>query len=53
MDPKTRTLIRVYIEDPLVVERRVGVLMGKDTTIRRKLVEENVDFSIKESVTKA
>jgi topoisomerase-4 subunit B len=53
MDPKTRTLIRVHIEDPLVVERRVGVLMGKDASIRRKWVEENVDFSMKELVTKA
>jgi topoisomerase IV subunit B len=52
MDPKTRTLIQVSIEDPLVVERRVGVLMGKDTVVRRKWVEENVDFSIKEVVNK-
>ena len=46
MDPSTRTLIQVNIEDPLTVERRVSVLMGKDTTVRRKWVEENVDFSI-------
>jgi hypothetical protein len=28
----------------------VGILMGKDTVIRRKWVEENVDFSIEEVV---
>jgi topoisomerase IV subunit B len=48
MDPKSRTLIRVNIEDPLVVERRVGILMGKDPSVRRKWVEENIDFTIRE-----
>jgi topoisomerase-4 subunit B len=52
MDPTTRTLIQVNIEDPLTVERRVTVLMGKDTTIRRKWVEENVDFSLDSAVEK-
>jgi topoisomerase-4 subunit B len=48
MDPKSRTLIRVNIEDPLIVERRVGILMGKDPSVRRKWVEENIDFTIRE-----
>lgn len=52
MDPSTRTLIQVNIEDPLTVERRVTVLMGKDTTIRRKWVEENVDFSLSDPLEK-
>jgi topoisomerase-4 subunit B len=52
MDPKTRTLIRVNIEDPLIVERRVGILMGKDPSVRRKWVEENIDFTIREVVGK-
>ena len=51
MDPKSRTLIRVNIEDPLIVERRVGILMGKDPSVRRKWVEENIDFTMRE-VTK-
>ena len=51
MDPVTRTLIQVTIDDPLIVERRVGILMGKDTVVRRKWVEENVDFSIQEIVS--
>ena len=46
MNPRTRQLIRVKIEDPLLVERRVSVLMGKDAAIRRKWVEENVDFNV-------
>ena len=45
MDPATRLLIQVDIEDPFIVEKRVAVLMGKDTSIRKKWVEENVDFN--------
>jgi topoisomerase-4 subunit B len=52
MDPKSRTLIRVNIEDPLIVERRVGILMGKDASVRRKWVEENIDFTIREPLGK-
>ncbi len=45
MDPKTRFLIQVDINDPFLVEKRVNVLMGKDASLRRKWVEENVDFN--------
>lgn len=45
MDPKTRLLIRVDINDPFLVEKRINVLMGKDASLRRKWVEENVDFN--------
>ena len=45
MDPKTRLLIQVDINDPFLVENRVNVLMGKDASLRRKWVEENVDFN--------
>ena len=45
MDPRTRLLIQVDINDPFLVENRVNVLMGKDASLRRKWVEENVDFN--------
>ena len=45
MDPKSRLLIRVDIEDPLLADSRVSVLMGKDTGARKKWVEENVNFN--------
>lgn len=45
MNPETRTLIRVGIEDPLLVERRIGVLMGKDAGLRKQWIEENIDFN--------
>ncbi|MDY4849443.1 MAG: DNA topoisomerase IV subunit B [Bacilli bacterium] len=44
MDPRTRTLIQVDIEDPLLADSRVNTLMGKDTNLRKKWVEENVNF---------
>lgn len=52
MDPKTRTLIQVSIDDFRLVENRVGVLMGKDTQVRKKWVEENVDFNIVDNFLK-
>lgn len=45
MDPKSRLLIQVKIDDPLFVEKQVGILMGKDASVRRQWVEENVDFN--------
>ena len=45
MDPRTRLLIRVNIEDPLLVEREVSILMGKDSNQRKVWVEENVNFN--------
>ena len=45
MDPRTRLLIRVDIEDPLLADNRVSTLMGKDTGSRKKWVEENVNFN--------
>lgn len=45
MDPRSRLLIRVDIEDPLLADSRVSTLMGKDTTSRKKWVEENVNFN--------
>ena len=45
MDPRTRLLVKVNIEDPLLVEKRVSILMGKDSSLRRQWVEENVSFN--------
>ncbi|MDY0214145.1 MAG: DNA topoisomerase IV subunit B [Bacilli bacterium] len=45
LNPESRTLIRISINDPLLVEMRVRVLMGKDASVRRKWIEENVDFN--------
>ncbi|PKR78737.1 DNA topoisomerase IV subunit B [Halalkalibacillus sediminis] len=46
MDPETRTLIRVTIEDVARVERRVTTLMGDKVEPRRKWIESNVAFTM-------
>lgn len=36
MDPKSRTLIKVTIQDEAIVERRVSVLMGDAVEPRKE-----------------
>ena len=48
MDPKTRTLIRVTIEDATLAEKRVNVLMGDKVEPRKEWIEENVEFSMED-----
>ena len=42
MNPETRTLIRVTIDDLARAERRVSVLMGDKAAPRRQWIEDNV-----------
>ena len=49
MNPETRTLIRVTIEDLARAERRVNVLMGDNVEPRRKWIEDNVKFTLEEA----
>ncbi len=51
MNPDTRTLIRVTIEDGAQSERRVTTLMGDKVEPRRRWIESNVDFSLEEGST--
>jgi topoisomerase IV subunit B len=46
MDPETRTLIRVRIDDAARAERRVTTLMGDKVEPRRKWIESNVAFGL-------
>ncbi|HJH10528.1 MAG TPA: DNA topoisomerase IV subunit B [Metalysinibacillus jejuensis] len=48
MDPASRTLIRVRIEDGARAERRVTTLMGDKVEPRRKWIEANVDFGMED-----
>lgn len=48
MNPETRTLIQVTIEDAALVERRVSVLMGDKVEPRREWIEDNVQFSMED-----
>lgn len=48
MNPETRTLIRVKIDDAARAERRVTTLMGDKVEPRRKWIERNVQFGLQE-----
>lgn len=48
MDPETRTLIRVRIDDIARAERRVATLMGDKVEPRRKWIEKHVEFSMED-----
>ncbi|MFD1360480.1 DNA topoisomerase IV subunit B [Lentibacillus salinarum] len=48
MDPETRTLIRVTIDDIARAERRVTTLMGDKVEPRRKWIEGHVEFGMAE-----
>ncbi|TES51646.1 DNA topoisomerase IV subunit B [Halalkalibacterium halodurans] len=48
MDPETRTLIRVRIDDAARAEKRVSTLMGDKVEPRRKWIESHVAFGLEE-----
>lgn len=48
MDPASRTLIRVRIDDAAQAERRVTTLMGDKVEPRRKWIESHVQFTLEE-----
>src|SRR3954469_20371619 len=48
MNPETRTLIRVRIDDLARAERGVTTLMGDKVEPRRKWIEANVEFGLQE-----
>lgn len=48
MNPETRTLIRVTIDDGARAERRVTTLMGDKVEPRRKWIEANVNFGMED-----
>ncbi|MBU4693273.1 type IIA DNA topoisomerase subunit B [Mycoplasma sp. CSL7491-lung] len=45
MNPETRTLIKVTIEDASLAERRVSTFMGKDASKRKIWIDKNVNFT--------
>lgn len=48
MNPETRTLIQVTIEDAADADHRVTTLMGDKVEPRREWIEQNVDFTMED-----
>ena len=48
MNPATRSLIRVTIEDSVLAEKRVSILMGDNVEPRKNWIDENVEFSLED-----
>ena len=49
MNPLTRSLIRVNINDAILAERRVSVLMGDKVEPRKEWIDENVIFTLEDN----
>ena len=48
MNPETRTLIRVQVEDEVRSSKRVTTLMGDKVAPRREWIENHVEFGLQE-----
>ncbi|EFF41178.1 DNA gyrase/topoisomerase IV subunit B [Mycoplasmopsis alligatoris] len=45
MNPATRSIIKVTMEDITLAERRVSTLMGNNASLRKNWIDKHVDFS--------
>lgn len=52
MNPKTRTLLRVSLNDNRLAEKRISELMGERADLRRAWIEENVVFTLEDDFGK-
>lgn len=52
MNPETRTLLRVTLDDAHLAEKRITELMGDRADLRRSWIEENVVFTLEDSFGK-
>ena len=48
MDPQKRSLIKVSITDAALAERRVNILMGDNSSLRKEWIDNNIDFNLEE-----
>ena len=48
MNPETRTLIQVHLEDMADAESQIEILMGNDSNRRRDWLENHVSFTLEE-----
>ncbi|MGL5205714.1 MAG: DNA topoisomerase IV subunit B [Metamycoplasmataceae bacterium] len=48
MDPETRTLIKITLDDVAIIERRVSILMGDNVEPRKDWINKNVKFTMED-----
>lgn len=48
MNPDTRLFLKVSIQDAVLAERRVNILMGDNSQVRKEWINNNVDFTLEE-----
>lgn len=49
MDPQSRKLIKVQIEDAVKADERFKVLMGDNVELRKAWIEKNISFEVEET----
>ncbi len=49
MDPASRSLIQVGINDGVLAEKRVSILMGEKAEPRKRWIEDNISFTLEDS----
>ena len=48
MNPETRQLIKVNIDDLVIAERQVNILMGENAQLRKDWINANIDFKFED-----
>lgn len=48
MNPETRTLIKITLDDVAIIERRVSILMGDNVEPRKEWINRNVKFTLED-----
>ena len=46
MNPRTRTLRRIELEDAVAADRIFNILMGEDVEPRREYIEQNARYAV-------
>lgn len=49
MNPETRTLIKVTVDDLVVAERQLNILMGDNAQLRKDWITNNIDFNMEDN----
>ncbi len=49
MNPETRSLIQITIDDATSAERRITTLMGEKVEMRKRWIEQNIQFTLEDN----